>query len=80
MTADITININTDIKNSEKPRWIYRFDNYKRAFFLLREAIEILEIRALTQTKIYFFKAEKYANIIFVNEIIGRKNIFSNVN
>jgi nucleotidyltransferase substrate binding protein (TIGR01987 family) len=36
---------NTD----EKPRWVYRFDNYKRAFFLLREAIETMENRELTQ-------------------------------
>lgn len=33
----------------EKPRWVYRFDNYKRAFLLLREAIEIMEQRELTQ-------------------------------
>lgn len=33
----------------KKPRWIYRFDNYKRAFGLLREAIETLEARELTQ-------------------------------
>jgi nucleotidyltransferase substrate binding protein (TIGR01987 family) len=32
-----------------KPRWVYRFDNYKRAFFLLREAIEIKHSRPLTQ-------------------------------
>jgi nucleotidyltransferase substrate binding protein (TIGR01987 family) len=32
-----------------KPRWLYRFDNYKRAFGLLREAMEILETRPLTQ-------------------------------
>jgi nucleotidyltransferase substrate binding protein (TIGR01987 family) len=25
---------------TDKPRWQYRFDNYKRAFILLREAIE----------------------------------------
>lgn len=36
---------NTD----EKPRWIYRFDNYKRAFVLLREAIETMDERELTQ-------------------------------
>ncbi len=24
-----------------RPRWQYRFDNYKRAFILLREAIEL---------------------------------------
>lgn len=33
----------------EKPRWVYRFDNYKRAFVLLREAIEIMDERELTQ-------------------------------
>lgn len=33
----------------KKPRWIYRFDNYKRAFGLLREAIETMEERELTQ-------------------------------
>jgi nucleotidyltransferase substrate binding protein (TIGR01987 family) len=33
----------------DKPRWIYRFDNYKRAFSLLREAIESMEERDLTQ-------------------------------
>jgi nucleotidyltransferase substrate binding protein (TIGR01987 family) len=33
----------------EKPRWIYRFDNYKRAFLLLRESIEIMQARELTQ-------------------------------
>jgi nucleotidyltransferase substrate binding protein (TIGR01987 family) len=32
-----------------KPRWLYRFDNYQRAFGLLREAIETIETRALTQ-------------------------------
>jgi nucleotidyltransferase substrate binding protein (TIGR01987 family) len=37
------------IDNSDKPRWIYRFDNYKRAFLLLREAMEVLEERDLTQ-------------------------------
>jgi len=36
-------------KQEEKPRWIYRFDNYKRAFILLREAIETMEERELTQ-------------------------------
>jgi nucleotidyltransferase substrate binding protein (TIGR01987 family) len=30
-----------------KPRWLYRFENYKRAFSLLREAIE--EEKKLTQ-------------------------------
>ncbi len=33
----------------EKPRWLYRFDNYKRAFLLLREGVEILELRDLSQ-------------------------------
>lgn len=33
---------------SEKPRWLYRFDNYKRAFLLLREAIETMETRELS--------------------------------
>jgi nucleotidyltransferase substrate binding protein (TIGR01987 family) len=33
----------------EQPRWIYRFDNYKRAFLLLREAVEIMNERELTQ-------------------------------
>lgn len=33
----------------DKPRWKYRFDNYKRAFGLLREAIEIMQARELTQ-------------------------------
>ncbi len=32
-----------------KPRWQYRFDNYSRAFKLLREAIELIERRPLTQ-------------------------------
>lgn len=32
----------------EKPRWLYRFDNYKRAFSLLREAIELSNQRKLT--------------------------------
>ncbi|MCB1556293.1 MAG: nucleotidyltransferase substrate binding protein [Alphaproteobacteria bacterium] len=32
----------------DQPRWVYRFDNYKRAFGLLREAIEIMETRELT--------------------------------
>ena len=32
----------------QKPRWQYRFDNYKRAFCLLREAIELQQERELT--------------------------------
>ena len=31
----------------QKPRWQYRFDNYKRAFNLLREAIECQQEREL---------------------------------
>lgn len=33
----------------EKPRWQYRFDNFKRAYILLREAIEETNERALSQ-------------------------------
>lgn len=33
---------------SEKPRWIYRFDNYKRAFHLLRAGVELSDQRPLT--------------------------------
>lgn len=40
--------MNQEMKNN-KPRWVYRFDNYKRAFNLLREAIETMEKRELTQ-------------------------------
>ncbi|MFS0772346.1 nucleotidyltransferase substrate binding protein [Sphingomonas sp. 1P08PE] len=32
----------------ERPRWRYRFDNYHRAFVLLREAMELLAERSLT--------------------------------
>ena len=39
----------TDLKKDTTPRWVYRFDNYKRAFCLLREAMEIMEERELTQ-------------------------------
>ncbi|MCH2216872.1 MAG: nucleotidyltransferase substrate binding protein [Flavobacteriales bacterium] len=35
------------MNEDHKPRWIYRFDNYKRALLLLRQAIEILEERGL---------------------------------
>ncbi|MHC8509969.1 MAG: nucleotidyltransferase substrate binding protein [Rhodospirillales bacterium] len=34
---------------AEKPRWRHRFSIYSRAFYLLREAIEILEERELSQ-------------------------------
>ena len=33
----------------DKPRWQYRFDNYGRAFVLLREAFEASEERELSQ-------------------------------
>lgn len=32
----------------EKPRWQYRFDNYGRAFSLLREAVELQQKRPLS--------------------------------
>ena len=32
----------------EKPRWQYRFDNYSRAFSLLREAVELQQERPLS--------------------------------
>jgi nucleotidyltransferase substrate binding protein (TIGR01987 family) len=35
--------------NSEKPRWLYRFDNFKRAFALLSEAIYIIRERKISQ-------------------------------
>lgn len=31
------------------PRWVYRFDNYKRAFLLLQTGIETMQKRALTE-------------------------------
>ncbi len=39
----------TKNQSNKKPRWVYRFDNYKRAFLLLRESIEIMDTRELTQ-------------------------------
>ena len=33
----------------DTPRWVYRFRNYSRAFSLLREAIETMELRELSQ-------------------------------
>ncbi len=33
----------------DTPRWIYRFDNYERAFSLLREAVETMAEREVTQ-------------------------------
>lgn len=32
----------------ERPRWEYRFDNFRRAFLLLREAIELSQERPLS--------------------------------
>ena len=32
-----------------KPRWLYRFDNYSRAFKLLREIVELMGERPLSQ-------------------------------
>jgi nucleotidyltransferase substrate binding protein (TIGR01987 family) len=32
----------------DKPRWVYRFDNYSRALTLLREAVETMQARHLT--------------------------------
>jgi nucleotidyltransferase substrate binding protein (TIGR01987 family) len=31
------------------PRWHYRFDNYRRAYYLLQEAMENLESKGLSQ-------------------------------
>lgn len=39
----------TTLSNSEKPRWLYRFDNFKRAFALLSEAINTMQQRKLNQ-------------------------------
>jgi len=33
----------------DTPRWLYRFRNYMRAFSLLREAVETMEQRELSQ-------------------------------
>jgi nucleotidyltransferase substrate binding protein (TIGR01987 family) len=33
---------------TEKPRWQYRYDNFQRAFLLLREAITLSETRELS--------------------------------
>lgn len=37
------------MSESDKPRWEYRFDNFQRAYTLLREAIEISQKRELSQ-------------------------------
>lgn len=34
--------------SNTKPRWLYRFDNFKRAFLLLREAIYLRREREVT--------------------------------
>lgn len=34
---------------TEKPRWHYRFDNFKRGFIILREAMELAHARPLTE-------------------------------
>lgn len=31
------------------PRWVYRFNNYQRAFILLREAVDLMTTRDLTR-------------------------------
>lgn len=41
--------INLDEILAEKARWRYRFSSFTHAFFLLREAIEILDERELSQ-------------------------------
>ena len=33
----------------EQPRWIYRFENFSRALSLLRDAIDLMQVRELTQ-------------------------------
>ncbi len=33
---------------NEKPRWIYRFDNYTRALALLREAVDAMQARHMS--------------------------------
>ena len=38
-----------NLGQSDKPRWRYRFDNYARAFVLLREAIEASSELELSQ-------------------------------
>lgn len=41
--------MNIDDAMQEKPRWIYRFDNYKRAITLLRESMDTIKERELNQ-------------------------------
>ena len=42
----------------EKPRWQYRFDNYRRAFSLLREALELQQERPLSDIEKWLFVEE----------------------
>ena len=35
--------------SDDTPRWLYRFNNYKRAFSLLKKAIELMETRELSE-------------------------------
>lgn len=41
--------VTATLGDAGKPRWQYRFDNYARAFLLLREAIEASSERELSQ-------------------------------
>jgi nucleotidyltransferase substrate binding protein (TIGR01987 family) len=38
----------TRISADNKPRWVYRFDNYTRALTLLREAVDAMQARHLS--------------------------------
>jgi nucleotidyltransferase substrate binding protein (TIGR01987 family) len=35
-------------QSEDKPRWVYRFENYTKAFSLLRSAIELMQERDLS--------------------------------
>ncbi len=37
-----------EASDPDRPRWLYRFENYSRAFQRLRKAVELLEERDLT--------------------------------
>ena len=39
----------------EKPRWQYRFDNYQRAFSLLRQAFELRRDRPLSDIDLVLY-------------------------
>lgn len=41
--------VGPDPARDERPRWEYRFDNFHRAYLLLREAIELSRQRGLSQ-------------------------------